>query len=109
MSSQLDRLQAAVKQLLIDINELELANYDDHIHPFVANGPQEYGLLDKDLEPVSSFENAPLVRVSWDDSDEGVPEGCVHYTYRLPDDGRGVTIKDTATITPYSLAHTSTT
>lgn len=45
----------------------------------------------------NDYNNAPLVRATWDEED-GVPEGYVHVTFRVPDKGRAYSSKDTAEI-----------
>lgn len=42
--------------------------------------------------------NAPLIGISWDEED-GVPDGFVHLTYRILDEGRAFGALDRADIT----------
>lgn len=49
------------------------------------------------LTPDPTYRSAPLVGMTWDEED-GVPDGYVHLTFRVPETGRGFSAKDTATI-----------
>lgn len=49
------------------------------------------------LAPDPTYRSAPLVGMTWDEED-GVPDGYVHLTFRVPETGRGFSAKDTATI-----------
>ena len=58
-----------------------------------ARALDEAGLL----TPDPTYRSAPLVGMTWDEED-GVPDGYVHLTFRVPETGRGFSAKDTATI-----------
>lgn len=61
--------------------------------PRLARALADAGLL----TPDPTYRSAPLVGMTWDEED-GVPDGYVHLTFRVPETGRGFSVKDTATI-----------
>ena len=80
---------------LFVINEVYADEYvKQHMTPLkVTQALADAGLL----APDPTYRNAPLVGMTWDEED-GVPDGYVHLTFRVPETGRGFSAKDTATI-----------
>lgn len=80
---------------LFVINETYRDEYvKQHMTPLkVAQALADAGLL----APDPTYRSAPLVGMTWDEED-GVPDGYVHLTFRVPETGRGFSAKDTATI-----------
>ena len=77
------------------INEVYADEYvKQHMTPLkVTQALADAGLL----APDPMYRSAPLVGMTWDEED-GVPDGYVHLTFRVPETGRGFSAKDTATI-----------